>query len=83
MLVFNDTFAQTAVTVTWEVHVDTPTGTVSSNGTALLDVPLGSMATESIHVTAPTSGSKFYLVLRAIKDGVTLFEEDSESFTLH
>jgi hypothetical protein len=83
LLVFNDTFTDTAVTVTWELHMDSATGALSSNGMAVLEVPLGSMHTTSINFTAPTSGSKFYLVLRAIKNGVTLFEEDGEYFTLN
>jgi hypothetical protein len=33
-------------------------------------------------VTAPTSGAKCYLVLRAAKNGTTLFEETDESFIL-
>jgi len=35
-----------------------------------------------ITFTAPTSGTKFYLVLRAQKNGTTVFEETDESFTL-
>ena len=45
-------------------------------------MPLASMATKSITMTAPTSGTKCFLVLRAQKNGTTLFEETDESFTL-
>jgi hypothetical protein len=41
------------------------------------------MITQTINATAPSSGSKCYLVLRAQKNGTTLFEEDDESFTLN
>ena len=40
------------------------------------------MATRSITVAAPSSGTKCYLVLRATKNGTTLFEETDESFNL-
>jgi hypothetical protein len=40
------------------------------------------MVTKSIAMAAPTSGTKCYLVLRAQKNGTTLFEETDESFTL-
>jgi len=40
------------------------------------------MGTQSISFTAPTSGTKFYLVLTAQKSGTTVFQETDESFTL-
>ena len=83
LLIFNDTFAGTAVSVTWEVHADSATGAIASMGTLNVDVPLGSMATQSINITAPAAGSKFYLVLRAQKNGTTVFEETGESFMLN
>lgn len=82
LLIFNDTFEGTTINVTWEVHADSATGTVGASGTLAVDVPLGSMATKSITMTAPTSGTKCYLVLRAQKNGTTVFEETDESFTL-
>jgi hypothetical protein len=82
LLVFNDTFGGTTISVTWEVHADSPTGAIAASGTLAVDVPLASMATKSITMTAPTSGTKCYLVLRAQKNGATLFEETDESFTL-
>jgi hypothetical protein len=82
LLVFNDTFAGTAVDVTWEAHADSPTGTIASSATLTVDVPLGSMVSKSISMTAPTSGTTCYLVLRAQKSGTKLFEELNESFTL-
>jgi len=83
LLIFNDTFAGTAVTLVWEVHADTATGTIASMGMLNVEVPLGSMVTQPLSITAPATGSKCYLVLRAQKAGVTLFEETAESFTLN
>jgi hypothetical protein len=40
------------------------------------------MVTKSITMTAHTSGTTCYLILRAEKNGTTLFEETDESFTL-
>jgi hypothetical protein len=82
LLVFNDTFGGTTVNVTWEVHADTATGAIASSGTFMMDVPLGSMATKSITMTAPATGTRCYLVLRAAKNGTTFFEETDESFTV-
>jgi hypothetical protein len=82
LLIFNDTFSGTSVDVTWEIHSDSPTGTKGDSGTLTVDVPFATMATKSMTFTAPTSGSKFYLVLRAQKNGATVFEEIDESFTL-
>jgi hypothetical protein len=82
LLIFNDTFAGTAVDVTWEVHADSATGTTGTTGTFSVDVPLASMATKSVTITAPASGTKCYLVLRSQKNGTTVFEETSEVFNL-
>jgi hypothetical protein len=82
LLVFNDTFGGTTVNVTWEVHADAATGAIASSGTFMMDVPLGSMATKSITMTAPATGTRCYLVLRAAKNGTTFFEETDESFTV-
>ena len=56
-----------SVDVTWEVHADSATGTMGASGTLTVDVPLATMVTKSITITAPTSGTKCYLVLRAQK----------------
>jgi hypothetical protein len=82
LLIFNDTFAGTSIDITWEVHADSATGTLGATGTLTVDVPLASMVTKSVTMTAPTSGTKCFLVLRAQKNGTTLFEETDESFTL-
>jgi len=82
LLIFNDTFAGTSIDVTWEIHSESASGTKGDSGTFTVEVPLATMATKSITITAPTSGTKFYLVLRAQKNGTTLFEETDESFTL-
>jgi len=41
------------------------------------------MAKQTINLTMPTSGTKCFLVLRAQKNGTTLFEETDEAFTLN
>jgi hypothetical protein len=82
LLIFNDTFSGTSIDITWEVHADSATGTLGATGTLTADVPFATMVTKSINITAPASGTKCYLVLRAQKNGTTLFEETDESFTL-
>jgi hypothetical protein len=82
LLIFTDTFSGTNVDVTWEIHSDSPTGTKGDSSTFTVDVPLATMGTQSITFTAPTSGTKFYLVLQAQKNGTTVFQETDESFTL-
>jgi hypothetical protein len=82
LLIFNDTSSGTSVDVTWEIHSDSPSRTKGDSGTLTVDVPFATMASKSIAITAPTSGTRFYLVLRAQKNGATVFEETDESFTL-
>jgi hypothetical protein len=82
LLIFNDTFSGTSIDITWEVHADSATGTLGATGTLTVDVPFATMVTKSINITAPASGTKCYLVLRAQKNGTTLFEETDESFNL-
>ena len=82
MLFFNHTFAGATIDVTWEVHSDSATETKGDSGTLTVDVPFATMATQSIAITAPKSGTKFYLVLRAQKNGTAVSEETDESFTL-
>ena len=82
LLIFNDTFSGTSVDVTWEIYSDSPTGSKGASGTFTVDVPFATMATKSVTITAPASGTKCYLVLRAAKNGTTLFEETDEVFTL-
>ena len=72
LLIFNDTFSGTSIDITWEVHADSATGPIASSATLQVEVPLGSMVTETITMTAPTEGTVCYLVLRAAKDGETL-----------
>ena len=48
-----------------------------------VEVPMGSVVAQPLSITAPATGSECYLVLRAQKAGVTLFEETAESFTLN
>ncbi len=82
LLIFNDTFSGTTVDVTWEVHTDSATGTLGATGTFSVDVPLASVATKSVMITAPASGTKCHLVLRAEKNGATVFQETDEVFNL-
>ena len=91
LMVFNDTFAGTAVNVTWEVHAGSATGAVSSMGTFAVssmgtfavDVPLGSRVTRAITIHTPDAGTACVLVLRAQKGGVTLFEDVAQTFMLN
>jgi hypothetical protein len=46
-----------------------------------VDVPLASMATKSVTIT-PTAGTRCFLVLKAQKSGVPVFQEQDEVFTL-
>jgi len=82
LIIFNDTFSGTSIDVTLEVHADSPTGAVASSATVKIDVPLASSTSKSITMTAPASGTKCYLVLRAAKNETALFEETDEAFTL-
>jgi hypothetical protein len=82
LIAFNDTFAGTAVTVTWSVHPDSPAADATASGALEMDVALGSRQTQTITLRTPATGSSFYLVLRAQKDGVTLFEDTAQQFTL-
>lgn len=83
LLVFNDTFIGTHITVVWEVHSDAPAGPMGSSGTFAVDVPNGSRTTQAITVRTPTTGTTFYLVLRAQKDGLAVFEDTAQAFTLN
>jgi hypothetical protein len=81
-VVFNDTFAGTDVDVSWQMHTDTPTGAIADQGTMRVSVPLGGHAALSISVKTPTTGTRAYLVLQSSKNGVVLFADDAEYFTL-
>jgi hypothetical protein len=83
LLVFNDTFAGTGVEINWEVRPETLDAAPSSTGMMTIDVPLGSVVTRPITLHTPAAGTRFYLVLRAQKNGVTVFEDAAESFTLN
>jgi hypothetical protein len=82
LLVFNDTFSGTALNVSWELHADSPTGTIASMGSFDVDLALGSMAQQAITVTAPGSGTRAYLVVRSKKNGAIVFEDSAQVFTL-
>ena len=80
--VFNDGFSGTAVALTWTAHLDQPTGTVVASGATTLSVPLGSRITQPVTFTAPSSGSRVYLVLSTSKAGTTTFTDSAEYLTL-
>ncbi|WUH89682.1 RICIN domain-containing protein [Streptomyces sp. NBC_00433] len=80
--VFNDDFTGTAVGFAWSAHLDSATGPVIASGNTTLTVPLGSKATQTVSFTAPSSGSRVYLVLSTSKAGTTVFSDAVEYFTL-
>jgi hypothetical protein len=82
LMVFNDTFAGTAVDVAWEMHADSPSGAMASQGQMSVEVPLGNRIQLPISVTVPQAGTTAYLVLVASKGGVELFREDAEVLQL-
>jgi len=80
--VFNDDFSNTSVGLTWTARLDQPTGTAIASGTTTLTIPLGSRVTQPVTFTAPSSGSRVYLVLSTSKSGTTTFNDAAEYFTL-
>ena len=80
--VFNDDFTGTAVGFAWSARLDSATGPVITSGNTTLTVPLGSKATQTVSFTAPSSGSRVYLVLSTSKAGTTVFSDAVEYFTL-
>lgn len=80
--IYNDTFAGTTVDVSWDVRADSLSGAIVDSGTLHRDVPLGSFVEQPITFVTPTGGSRFYLILRAGKNGQELFRESSEYFVL-
>jgi hypothetical protein len=82
IVVFNDTFAGTAVDVTWEMHQDTAGGAIADQGSMRLTIPLGQRQTVTVGVTTPTTGSTAVLVLQSSKDGRVIFRDDAQQFRL-
>ena len=82
LAVFNDTFAGTAVDISWEMHQGTAAGPIADQGSMHLDIPLGQRAMVTIAVTAPAAGTSAVLVLQSSKDGRTLFRDDAQQFGL-
>lgn len=80
--VFNDTFSDTAVGLTWTARLNSPTGSVIASGNPTLSIPLGSRVTTPVTFTTPSSGSRVYLVLSTTKAGSTTFTDAVEYFTL-
>ncbi len=83
LIIFNDTFAGTVVSVTWELRAGSSTGAVASMGTFMADVPLGSRVTHPITIHTPAGGASCVLVLRAQKDGAVVFEDTAQIFTIN
>jgi hypothetical protein len=82
LIVFNDTLSGIGVDVSWEMHQDSATGPMSGQGSMHLDVPLAGHAPLTANVTAPASGTTAVLVLQSSKNGIVLFRDDGELFTL-
>lgn len=80
---FNDTFSDTGVDVTWELRADASDGAIASSATIHVDIPLGALVSQAIQLHTPASASTAYLVLRAQKNGKTLFEDTATQFTLN
>ncbi len=78
--IYNDTFSGTGVDVSWEVRVDSPDGSLNSQGSLHVDVPLGSHSEQTISFVTPATGTRFYLVLVSSKSGQEVFRERNESF---
>ncbi len=83
LVMFNDTFSDTGVDITWELRADAPDGAIASSASIHVDIPLGALVSQAIQVHTPASGTTAYLVLRAQKNGETLFEDAATQFTLN
>ena len=82
LVVFNDTFAGTAVDVSWEMHQDSATGALADHGTTQLNIPLGQHMTTTIQVSAPPNGTTAVLILQSSKNSQVIFRDDGQVFTL-
>ncbi|MCD9879953.1 RICIN domain-containing protein [Streptomyces guryensis] len=80
--VFNDDFSGTSVGLNWTARLDKPDGTVIASGSEPLTIPLGSRVTKPISFTAPSGGSRVYLVLSTTKSGNTMFTDSVEYLNL-
>ncbi|WP_158852931.1 RICIN domain-containing protein [Saccharothrix deserti] len=80
--VFNDDLTNTSVGFSWTARLDRPDGPVVASGNENLTVPLGSRVTRPVTFTAPTSGTRVYLVLTTTKSGSTVFTDSVEYLKL-
>jgi hypothetical protein len=80
--VFNDDLSDTSVGFSWTARLDRPDGTVVASGNESLTIPLGSRVTRPISFTAPSAGSRVYLVLSTTKSGSTTFTDSVEYLNL-
>jgi hypothetical protein len=84
LTVYNDTFNDTAVSVSWSLTQGSSSGPAVASGQTNLTVPLGYVASTAISMTIPkaTNGTVFYLNLSSQKAGVPMFQENSEQFVV-
>jgi len=82
LVVFNDTFAGTAVDVSWEMHQGAADGAIADQGSMRLAIPLGQRQTITIGVTTPAAGTTAVLVLQSSKDGRVIFRDDGQQLRL-
>ena len=82
VVVFNDTFSETGVDLSWEMHQDGAQGSIADQGSMHLDIALGQHQTVTIPVTAPAAGTTAVLVLQSGKAGQVIFRDDGQQFRL-
>jgi hypothetical protein len=81
--VFNDTFSDPNVLVSWKTTIDSPTGAVVQQGQTRMVVPLGGHVPLQLHLTAPQAGSRLYLTLTSSQPGnKNAFSDSREYFDL-
>lgn len=82
--IYNDTFSGTDVDVFWELRKGSATGEMLDSGEIHATVPLGYVLNKDITFTTPSlsNGSVLYLMLRAEKNGLEMFREESARFTV-
>ena len=84
LTIYNDTFRDPSVEVTWELREGSAKGAVAASGSFTIDVPLGYTASRDISFTTPTAadGTIYHLVLSSKKGGVEMFRETSQKFMI-
>ena len=85
LIVYNDAFSNTTVSVSWSLTQGSSSGPVVASGQTNLTVPLGYFVSNSISLTIPanaTNGNVYYLNLSSQKAGQLLFQENDEQFVV-